>query len=267
MHDPTKPSNVNMHAAERYASVLGGAWILARSLRPGNHKALAVLGGELIRRGITGHSYFYSALDVQTNPDSSGHYVSVRKGIRGRAAITIARPRSDVYRFWHRLENLPRIMEHVRSVDASAYPKVRWKVEGPGSVEISWDAEVHNEIENELIAWRSLPGAELNSAGSVHFKDAPGGRGTEVIVNLQYWMPSGWIGEAFAKLFGRDPETEIESGLIRLKQLLEAGELAGTEGQPKGQTDRERRRTKRKAHARARSPRPQSTPAPAPVTI
>jgi len=261
MHDTTDRQKVNMHAAERYASVLGGAWLLTRSLRSGNHKALALLGGELIRRGLTGHSYLYSALDLHTHPASENHYISVRNGIRGRAAITIARPRGDVYRFWHRLENLPRIMEHVRSVDASAYPRVRWNVVGPGSTGIAWDAEVHNEIENELIAWRSLPGADMNSAGSVHFKDAPGGRGTEVIVNLQYWPPAGLLGEALAKLFGRDPETEIESGLIRLKQLLEAGELAGTEGQPKGRTTRARRRTQRE-----RNPRPESTPAPAMVT-
>jgi uncharacterized membrane protein len=99
---------------------------------------------------------------------------------------------------------------------------------------LAWEAQMHNDIENELIAWRSLPGADVDSAGSVRFKDAPGSRGTEVLVHLQYNPPTGLLGATVAKLFGGDAETEIESDLFRLKQFLEAGEIATTDTQPKG---------------------------------
>src|SRR5206468_7938504 len=97
-----------------------------------------------------------------------------------------------------------------------------------------WDAEIHNEIPNELIAWRTLKGANVDHAGSVTFKDAPGERGAEIRVLLQYNPPAGLVGAYFAKLFGEEPSQQIEDDLIRLKQYLETGEIATTEGQPQG---------------------------------
>ncbi len=51
-----------------------------------------------------------------------------------------------------------------------------------------------------------------------------------------------------AKIFGKDPETELANDLRRLKQLLEAGEIATTEGQPRGGFDRQRRRQPRETN-------------------
>jgi uncharacterized membrane protein len=99
---------------------------------------------------------------------------------------------------------------------------------------VEWDAEIINEYPNELIAWKSLAGADVDSAGSVHFSDAPGGRGTEVRVELQYNPPAGVAGAYIAKLFGHEPEQAIIEDLHRMKQFLETGEIASTEGQSKG---------------------------------
>jgi uncharacterized membrane protein len=89
-------------------------------------------------------------------------------------------------------------------------------------------------MENELIAWRSLAGAQVANAGSVWFKDAPGGRGTEVHVELQYNPPAGALGAIIASLWGEEPGQQIHEDLHRLKALLETGEVITVEGQPSG---------------------------------
>lgn len=238
------PASVNMNLADRWGSVLGGILLAKFSLRKhSGGKLRLLLGAELIRRGVTGHCYGYQALGVRTRCIDQGSSVSVpyELGVRGRAAVTIDKPRSTVYQFWRDFENLPRVMEHLLSVEAKADPVSHWIAEGPGGMRVEWDAEIHNDIENELIAWRSLPGSQVDSAGSVRFKDAPGKRGTEVIVELQYNPPAGLIGASLAKLFGRDAQTEIESDLFRLKEFLESGEVATTEGQPKGSATAQRK--------------------------
>jgi uncharacterized membrane protein len=230
-------ASVNMSLPERWGSVVGGLLLTGTAIRRrSGGKMRLLVGAELIRRGVTGHSYGYQALGIRTRTDAQGKSVSVpyELGVYARAAITIAKPRAVVYQFWRNFENLPRVMKHLISVDTQADPGSHWIAEGPGGARVEWDAEIHNDVENELIAWRSLPGSEVDSAGSVRFKDAPGNRGTEVLVVLQYNPPAGLIGASIAKLFGRDAETEIESDLFRLKQYLEAGEVADTKGQPKG---------------------------------
>ena len=108
-----------------------------------------------------------------------------------------------------------------------------WVVDGPGGKKVEWDAEIYNEKPNELIAWRSLEGSDIVHAGSVRFTSL-GVRGTEVRVVLNYNAPGGKLSALVAKLFGREPGQMIADDLRRLKQLLETGEAATTEGQPSG---------------------------------
>jgi uncharacterized membrane protein len=176
-----------------------------------------------MRRGLSGHSYVYEWLGIRTAPKGQGAEttaVPYELGIRVDELVVINRPRAEVYRFWRRLENLARFMENVeriREIDATTS---HWVVKGPAGRRTEWDAVIHNEIPDELLAWRTLPGAEVDHAGSVTFSDAPGG-GTEVMVELQYNPPAGTLGAAFAALFGKEPGMEIEKDLRRLKRLLE----------------------------------------------
>jgi uncharacterized membrane protein len=210
------------------------------------------LGGDLIYRGASGYSPLYHLLGRQPFRPAPGRSASIpyRQGIRVDRAITIGRPRDELYRFWRNLENLPRFMKHLRSVMQVNETVSHWIAEGPGGKVVEWDAEIINEQPNELIGWRSLPGSEVDTAGSVHFKDAPGGRGTEVIVELQYHPPGGRVSAALAKLMGPDPADEVMDDLHRLKQILETGEIATTEGQPSGREAAHRRAPARARHAR-----------------
>jgi uncharacterized membrane protein len=101
-------------------------------------------------------------------------------------------------------------------------------------MKVEWDAEIVTDKPNEVIAWRSLDGSDVDTAGSVHFRELPGGRGTEVRVELKYDPPAGKLGTAVAKLFGLSPEAQIRADLRRFKQILEAGEVPSTAGQPHG---------------------------------
>jgi uncharacterized membrane protein len=230
---------VNITQAERIASAIGGGILAAVGLqrRSAGGIVLAMVGGDLLRRGITGHSFAYEMVGVRTAPLGQGAEttaVPYELGIRVDRAITIAKPRGEVYRFWRNLSNLPRFMKNVQSVTEDGGRRSHWVVQAPAGRTVEWDAVVHNEIENELIAWRSLPGAQVDNAGSVWFHDAPGGRGTEVSVELQYNPPAGTLGAIVASFFGKEPGQQIQQDLYRLKSLMETGEVVTVEGQPCG---------------------------------
>ena len=125
-------------------------------------------------------------------------------------------------------------MRHLDSVEKVTDTISHWKAKGPGGTTVEWNAEIYNEEPSKLIAWRSIEGSDVVSAGSVNFDNAGPGRGTRVTVNLQYSPPGGKIGARIARLFGRDAQTEIREDLRRFKQLVEAGEVPTTSGQPRG---------------------------------
>jgi uncharacterized membrane protein len=225
----------NVHPVERVASVLGGSLLAISGIRQGRSGILRMLtGAAMIARGATGHCQLYQALGVRTAPTGKNTSIPYELGVRARAAITVNYPRATLYEFWRHLENLPRFMRHLDSVEQQDSSRSHWVAQGPANSKVEWDAEIINEIPGELLAWRSLPGSDVDSAGSVRFTDAPGNRGTEIRVELQYNPPAGVLGAYFARLFGREPEQEIEADLGRLKQYLETGEVATTKGQPKG---------------------------------
>jgi uncharacterized membrane protein len=95
---------------------------------------------------------------------------------------------------------------------------------GPAGLAVTWNAEIVSEVENTLIAWRSLPGSDVVTAGSVTFTSARGGRSTQVSVRLQYAPPAGKAGALIASLFGREPSQTIREDMRHFKQQLEAGE-------------------------------------------
>lgn len=225
----------NMSTEDRLLSVLGGAALAVIAIRRKSGIVATVAGLEMIRRGISGHCFAYQMLGIRTKPNEPWRSVSVpyELGVKASNSITINQPRHQIFEFWRQLSNLPKIMRHLVSV-TQANGHSHWIAEGPRGRRVEWDAQIINEIPGELLAWRSLPGSQVDSAGSVRFKDAPGDRGTEIQVELQYNPPAGFVGAAFAKLFGRDPEAEIESDLYRLKQYLEAGEIATVCGQSHG---------------------------------
>jgi uncharacterized membrane protein len=125
-------------------------------------------------------------------------------------------------------------MDHLESVTHVDERLSHWVAKAPAGRSLEWSAEIINEIPGELIAWATLAGSDVVSAGSVSFTPSPDGRETQVRVRLQYDPPAGKIGAAVAWLLGKDPSQTIREDLRRFKQLMEAGEIPTTDGQPRG---------------------------------
>lgn len=238
-------AGVNVGEVERWASAIGGGALAVYGVtrlvsgRSLGGAVLALVGGALVYRGTTGHCNVYQAAGINTagtGTDNPVVSVPADRGIRVEKSITINKSPEELYRFWRRFENLPRFMNHLESVTTTGEGRSHWIAKAPAGTTVEWDAEVYNEKENELIAWRSLDGADVDNAGSVRFEPATGGRGTTVRVTLRYDPPGGAIGSLVARLFGENPEQQIEEDLRRFKQVMETGEISTTTGQPSGRS-------------------------------
>lgn len=165
-----------------------------------------------------------------TSAHGRAHAHETPHGIRVRKSFTINRQPDVVYGFWRKLENLPRFMRHLESVEVIDARRSRWRAKAPAGLTVEWEAEITDDRPNDRISWRSVEGATVPNRGTVRFTPAPGARGTEVHVDLEYSVPGGRVSSTIAKLFGREPGQQVEDDLRRLKQLLETGEIARSSG-------------------------------------
>jgi uncharacterized membrane protein len=213
----TRTRNSRVQSIRPWAAILGGG-------------ALAVYG--LSRKSVGGAAL--AAIGT------CGAVAGARRGTLSPTAIhvqktfTIDRPQQELYDFWRNFENLPRFMKHLRSVKSTGARNSHWVAEGPMGIAVEWDAELVDERSGDYLVWRSLPGSVISNRGSVEFRPAINGSGTEVAVALTYHSPAGKGGAAFAKMLGREPEIQVREDLRRFKSLMETGEIPTVVGQPSG---------------------------------
>lgn len=150
------------------------------------------------------------------------------------ATVTIGSPRQEAYAFWKRIENLPLFMKNLDSVEDLGNGRSRWVAKTPAGGRVEWEAETLLDREGELLSWRSVAGSEVYNAGTVRFEEAPGGRGTTVRVHMELVPPGGVVGRAAARLLGPITTQQVREDLRRFKNLMEAGEIPTTSGQPAG---------------------------------
>lgn len=154
--------------------------------------------------------------------------------VETKRAITVNRSREDVYQAWRDFRNLPRFMENLESVEITGDNRSHWVAQAPAGASVEWDAIIVDDQPNERISWRSLPGSQVENAGSVRFADAPGERGTEIHVEIRYTPPAGKLGALVAKIFGKDAGQQTASDLRRFKQVMETGEIARSAASARG---------------------------------
>jgi len=167
-----------------------------------------------------------TAAEFATSPDV----------VHFRRSLIINRPPEKLYKIWRNFKELPRYMRNLISVEERSPNRWHWISRGPVGAEVEWDAEITDDTPNQAIAWRTLPGGDLDHKGSVQFQQATGNRGTVVRVEMLYRAPAGRPGAMITKLLGKSPEHQIAGELLRFKQLLETGEIATTSGQPAGRS-------------------------------
>lgn len=226
-----------LHAALLLGAKNPAQWVWTRVV--GDTMDLGVLGRAAANRTGTRRTRALCAFGAVAGI-AALDAVSARRGtatakgpLRVRASITVNKPREEVYRSWRELENLPSFMVHLDSVRSLDQRRSRWKVKGP-VVDLEWEAELIDERAGELIAWRSVPGTGVSTAGLVSFTDGPGGRGTVVDVSLEYGMHGRKLAAAVARMFGEHPEQQVRDDLRRFKQVMETGEVVRSEGSPEG---------------------------------
>jgi uncharacterized membrane protein len=206
--------------------------LMARALR--HHDGRGLRRSLLATAGLV----VITAVDVYAAVTRTDRKES-RKPMELTSATTVTRPPEEVYAFWRQLDRLPTFMAHLDEVRTTDSGRSHWKASAPFGRSVEWDAETTDDVPGQRIAWRSLDGADVPNAGEVRFVPAPGGRGTEVHVTLNFDMPGGALGKAVAKYFGEEPSQQLDDDLRRFKQVLETGEVIRSDGAPRGKQARE----------------------------
>jgi uncharacterized membrane protein len=192
--------------------VLGGLMALQGTRTKGKAGAgLSALGLGLLARAITN-------LPAQSlvGAGPSRRAIDIQKTVRVNAPI------DQVWALWSNFEQFPRFMSHLREVRRIGESRSHWVAAGPARIPVEWDAIVTEWRPKEAIAWRSVEGSSVETAGRVRFRPTGDGH-TEIDVHMSYIPPGGAVGHAIASLFGSDPKRAMDEDLVRLKSLLEEG--------------------------------------------
>jgi uncharacterized membrane protein len=89
--------------------------------------------------------------------------------IHVKESIAIIRKVGDIYRFWRNLEDLPLFIDHLESVEDLGEGHNRWTIKTPVG-HISWESEIIEDKENEIIRWRSMLDSRVKNSGSLVLK-------------------------------------------------------------------------------------------------
>jgi uncharacterized membrane protein len=207
-------------ATRLFLGTLGGILALqgARSKGPGG-KALSLIGLGLVTRAAT-----------NLPPRQLVGLGAGRRAIEVQKTIRVAAPIDRVWELWTNFENFPQFMSHLREVGKIDEGRSHWVAVGPAGVPVEWDAIVTDWVPNQLIAWKSVEGSTVETAGRVRFRATPEGE-TEIDVQMSYNPPAGAVGHAVATLFGADPKRAMDEDMLRLKSLLEEGKTRA-DGEP-----------------------------------
>jgi uncharacterized membrane protein len=214
----TTAPTINLEWPERVASVALGTRMafggLSRMFRHPLRSAIRIFaGGYLVQRGVTGHCELYTRLGKTTTEPVN---VNIKYN------VTVNRHRQDVYDFWRRLENLPLFMSHLDNIQVIDATRSHWEAKMPGNIgNISWDAEIVEDILGSHISWQSLPGSTIDNAGKVEFEDAPGDQGTIVKIVISYLPPAGGFGTGMAKLLNPLFEKLVRQDVLNFKDYME----------------------------------------------
>jgi uncharacterized membrane protein len=224
-HDLSAPvlSN-NVSLPERIGSSVTGALMLYQSIRKGSNIPLLAIGSYLMFRGVTGHCFGYGSFPEESQEDGDTR----SRNINIKTAVTVNRPREEVYAFWRNFANIPLFMTHIEDVMDLKDGFHQWKAKIPGGLgTLEWKSMMFKDIPNERIGWQSLPGALIENAGNVHFRDA-GKFGTEVFLAISYRAPGGKAGKGLGKMLNKFFKSVVKEDIRNFRRFLETGEIPKT---------------------------------------
>jgi len=130
-------------------------------------------------------------------------------------SIEVAAPVRAVYNQWTQFEEFPRFMAGVKEVRQLDDTHVHWHAEIWGK-DKEWDAEITEQVPDQVIAWRSTSGAP--NAGVVTF-EPNGDQWTRVTLHMDV-EPDGVIEEAGTAAGFLD--RQVQGDLERFKAYIES---------------------------------------------
>jgi uncharacterized membrane protein len=135
--------------------------------------------------------------------------------------ITINRKAGDIYRFWRNLENLPRFINHLDSVEDLGGGHNRWTIKTPVG-HPSWESEIIEDKENAIIRWRSMPESRFKNSGSLSLEEKEGSDATEATVELRYNPPVGHDSFLEDDILEVITDMQMKGDLRNLKRIMES---------------------------------------------
>jgi uncharacterized membrane protein len=133
--------------------------------------------------------------------------------------VDVAVPVRTAYNQWTQFEEFPRFMEGVEQVRQLDDKRLHWRAKIAGKDE-EWNAEITEQVPDQLVSWRSTSGAPND--GVVSFEQvAP--NVTRVTLQLDY-EPEGLVenvGSALGVVSRR-----VEGDLERFKEFVESRGVA-----------------------------------------
>jgi len=233
--EQTPTAGINVGTAERWGSAIVGSLMIARGISRGSFAGLglAVLGGALAYRGFTGHCQGYAALNIDTSGKHRADEDDVHKGRLVKHTATINRPAEEIHAFLQDPANYMKFAEGLDSVTKTG-DTWHWVIPGPVGKPFKFDSQIITNEPGRLLSWKSLPGGDVDNAGTYRLAPSWDGRGTVVTLEVNYEAPAGAVGVSVAKLLGFDADARAREDLRRLKAFLETGEIPTVEGQTSG---------------------------------
>jgi uncharacterized membrane protein len=141
--------------------------------------------------------------------------------IHVRESIVIKRKAGYIYTFWRNLENLPRFINHVASVEDLGEGHNRWTIKTPVGP-LSWVSEITDDKLNQIIQWRSMPGSIIRNSGSLSLEEQDGGDATVTTVELRYSPPAAHDSFLEDKILEVITDTQLKDDLRKLKRIMES---------------------------------------------
>lgn len=228
--------HVNVGQTERLASALAGGFALALGLsrRSAPGTVMAALGSALVYRGVSGHCHVYGALGHDTSQPASpvGRIAAPAAKVEVQSQATMFGSPKELYQRFRSPGTMSQLFGDFADVRELSNGRSEWRVHGPLHTELTFETEIIEEREGELLRWRSVADAPAQCTGTLHLRAAPGDRGTELSLTLSLLPPGGAIGRALTKLVRPLPEWVAMRALRHFKALVEAGELPSLHHNP-----------------------------------
>ena len=232
------PSRINVGQLERVVSGLSGAILIGLGVRQRGLLGwtIAGVGGAMLERAATGHCRVYQALNMNSADGEAPAVPGQPSSIHVVQATLVDKPQEELYAFWRDLENLPRVLSHVRSVRKLDERRSHWTAETSGRFgrEFEWECETIEDRPNGKIRWQSVPGSMVQHSGAIAFRPAPGDRGTLVTATIDYSLPGGKLAAWVLPLLGQSPDQQIREDLRTFKRMMEVGEALTVDQRVRG---------------------------------